>query len=111
MMNELQIEERPIGIYGLDYLEGSDERLAYLLQTNELAQQREHRFDSPLDVDRFELMSHPVSQTHAFALFGLTLGSFGPFSIGFSWILGSGAPSGDELVFPILFLLAIRPSQ
>ena len=36
MMDELQIEERPIGIYGLDDLEGSDERLVYLLQLTDL---------------------------------------------------------------------------
>ena len=106
MMDELQIEERPIGIYGLDDLEGSDERLAYLLQTNEFARQRDHRFGSTRDFDRFELMEHPLSQTRAFALFGLTLGAFGPFSIGFNWILSSGAPNSDELIFPILFLLA-----
>jgi hypothetical protein len=106
MMDELQIEERPIGIYGLDDLEGSDERLAYLLQTNGFARQRDHRFGSTRDFDRFELMEHPLSQTRAFALFGLTLGAFGPFSIGFNWILSSGAPNSDELIFPILFLLA-----
>src|SRR4030095_4685063 len=106
MMNELQIEERPIGIYGLGDLEGSDERLAHLLETNNLALKRDSRFDDHLDLRRVELMTHPVSQTRAFALLGSLLGAFGPFSIGFNWILSSGAPSGDELVFPILFLLA-----
>jgi hypothetical protein len=99
MMNELQIEERPIGIYGLDEIEDSEERLAYLLSENKSA--------LLLDSSEEELsMANPISQTRAFALFGSMLGTFGPLSIGIALLAGNGRPSGDELLFPLLFSLA-----
>jgi|SRR5688572_2494832 len=101
MMNELQTEERPIGIYGLDELEGSDERLAHLLSVNHLAQQ-----PHPSEEELQRCMTHPISQTRAFALFGAMLGAFGPLSLGVVLFFGDGRTSGDELLFPLLFSLA-----
>ena len=92
-MDELQIEERPIGIFGLGELEGTEERLAHLLNQNELIRHLEDRSS--------EHMTDPIAQDRAFALFGLSLGAFGPFSIGFNWLLTSGAPSGDELAYEV----------
>ena len=99
MMNELQLEERPIGIYGLDELEGTEERLGYLLHTNELIRQ-----DGYYSGD--DSMTNPISQARAFALFGSALGTFVPLSIGIAFLSGNGGPSGDELLFPFLFSLA-----
>jgi hypothetical protein len=99
MMTALQIEERPIGLYGLDDLEGSDQRLASLIRANELAQQDEH-------ASGVQMMADPISKTRAFALLGMLLGGLGPFSIGFSWFFERAAPSGEELVFLTLFALA-----
>ena len=101
MMNELQIEERPIGLYGLDDLESSEERLATLLYANQLTQH-----PSRLDEERIASMTNPVSQTWAFALFGSMLGALGPLSIGIALFFGNGSPNSDELLFPFLFSLA-----
>ena len=100
-MNELEIEERPIGIYGLDEIEGSDERLAYLLSANHLVQQSDLS-----EEERVHAMANPVSQTRAFALFGSMLGGLGPLSIWVALFLGNGGPGSDELLFPLLFSLA-----
>jgi len=99
MMTELQIEERPIGLYGLDNLEGSNERLASLLYANGLIHGDK---DPPNELS----MKDPLSQAQAFALFGAMLGTLGPLSIGIALFFGNGTPTSDDLFFPFLFSLA-----
>src|SRR5262245_34366308 len=99
MMTELQIEERPIGLYGLDNLEGSDERLARVLSANAIIQ-------GSKDVSGEFSMTHPVSQARSFALFGAMLGALGPLSIEIALFSGNGTPTADDLLFPFLFSLA-----
>src|SRR5262245_1334330 len=99
MTTELQIEERPIGLYGLDNLDGSAERLAQLLSANAIMNEGK-------DPSGEFAMTHPIPQTRAFALFGAMLGSLGPLSIGIALFFGNGTPTGDELLFPLLFSLA-----
>jgi hypothetical protein len=98
MINEVQIEELPIGLYGLDELPGSDERLASLIYANELLRDEY--------LSGIEIIKNPVSQIRAFALFGLMLGALGPLSIGIALFFGNGSPSIDDLGFALLFLLA-----
>ena len=98
MDHDVQIEERAIGLYGLEELEGTNERLATLLELNSLSQVP--------DVSSVAMMTRPVGQRRAFSQFGLIVGALGPLSIGIKMFAGVSAFDGKDLGFLFLFLLA-----
>jgi hypothetical protein len=102
MYPDLQIEERAIGLYGLEDLEDTDERLANLLEINSLSHDG---YLSP-ERDNVETMTRPIGQEKAFGQFGLMLGALGPLSIGGKVFATAGNFNSDQLWFLFLFLAA-----